>query len=153
MSDIRTPVFERPVQSSWRGSRLTGRMPVLRRGNGFVLWEMMLALMIFCIVAVSLTRALHQTIDTAVILRDDSQVRRNLQNILAESEAIKLNPGKTDLSIGDGRVRYEREVNRIQPKNDRNQMVANLYQVIARARWSSENQTRTSQAEIVVYQP
>ncbi len=124
-----------------------------RRSPGFVLWEMMLALMIFCIVAVSLTRALHQTIDTAVILRDDSEVRRNLQNILAESETIKLNPGKANLSIGDGRVRYEREINRIQPKNDRNQILANLYQVIARANWTSQNQTRTSKAEIVVYQP
>jgi hypothetical protein len=123
------------------------------RSPGFVLWEMMLALMIFCIVAVSLTRALHQTIDTAVLLRDDSEVRRNLQNLLAESSVIKLNPGKSDLQSDDSRIRYEREVVKIQPKNSRNQLLNNLYHVTVRAYWAAQNQTRTSQAEIVVFQP
>jgi prepilin-type N-terminal cleavage/methylation domain-containing protein len=121
--------------------------------RGFVLWEMMLALMIFCIVAVSLTRALHQTIDTAVLLRDDSEVRRNLQNILAECSIIKLAPGKEDLEMGNGRIHYEREVSRIQPKNDRNQILPNLYQVTAKATWTAQNQSRSSQAELVIYQP
>ena len=44
--------------------------------NGFVLWEVMLALTIFAVVAVALTTALQQTVDTSILLRDESQVRR-----------------------------------------------------------------------------
>jgi type II secretory pathway pseudopilin PulG len=153
------PELQTPDQNRGRGRgrRRFGcrlrRTMAKPREFGFVLWEMMLALMIFCVVAVSLTRALHQAIDTAVILRDDSEVRRNLQNILAESSVMKLTPGKTDVAIGDGRIRYEREVTRIQPKTDKNQILSNMYQVKVRARWIAQNQTRSSDADVVVYQP
>ncbi len=52
----------------------------------------MLALTIFCVVAVSLTTALHQTVDASILLRDESQVRLELQNLLAETAALKFNP-------------------------------------------------------------
>ena len=124
-----------------------------RTAQAFVLWEMMLALMIFSVVAVSLTTALHQTIDSSAFLRDESQVRHDLENILAESSVIKLKPGKDDLQVGDGRIQYEREVTPIQPKTQRGEVLANLLQVTVRARWQSQGKTLTSQAQIVIYQP
>jgi len=41
------------------------------RGAGFILWEIMFALTIFCIVGIALTSALHQAIDTSMIVRDE----------------------------------------------------------------------------------
>lgn len=124
-----------------------------RPPNAFVLWEVMLALMIFSVVAVSLTTALHHTIDSAIFLRDESEVRHDLENILAESSVAKLKPGKEDVRVGDGRIRYEREVTSIQPKTERGELLSNLLQVTVRATWRAQGQARSSQAQVVVYQP
>lgn len=120
---------------------------------GFVLWEMMLALMIFCVVAVSLTTALRQAIDTVILLRDDAQTRHDFENLLNEAAVIKLQPGKEDLVVGDGRIRYEREVVRLQPKTIHGELVPNLYDVTIRATWQAGGQTRTNQVRSVIYQP
>jgi hypothetical protein len=114
---------------------------------------MLLAITIFCLVAVSLTTALNQSIDTATILRDEAQVRREMQNYLAEAGLIKLQPGKIELRSADGRVQYERQVRRISPRNDRGQTLNNLLEVTIRANWVAVGQARTSVASLVVYQP
>jgi len=125
-----------------------------RQGDaGFVLWEMMLALMIFCVVAVSLTTALRQAIDTVILLRDDAQTRHDFENLLNEATVTRLQPGKEDLTVGDGRIHYEREVVRLQPKTVRGELVPNLYDVTIRATWQAGGQTRTSQVRSVIYQP
>ena len=43
-----------------------------KRSRGFVLWEIMLALTIFCVVAVALTTAVQQTVEASILLRDES---------------------------------------------------------------------------------
>ena len=121
--------------------------------QGFVLWEMMLALAIFCIVSVALTTALHQTIDTAILVQDESTVRHGLENILAESWITKLDPGKQTIPVGDDRIHYEREVVRIAPKTGRGDILANLVQVTVRASWQAQGHLRTSEAQEVFYQP
>ena len=50
----------------------------------------MLALTIFCVVAVALTTALHQTVDASILLRDESQVRLEIQNLLTETSVHKI---------------------------------------------------------------
>ena len=64
---------------SLAGLRENLRIPGSAIQQAFVLWEMMLALIIFSVVAVSLTTALHQTIDSATFLRDESRVRHDLE--------------------------------------------------------------------------
>jgi hypothetical protein len=123
------------------------------RATGFVLWEMMLALMIFCVVAISLTTALRQAIDTVILLRDDAQTRHDFENLMNEAAVSKLQPGKEDLTVGDGRIRYEREVVRLQPKTVRGELIPNLYEITIRATWQAGGQTRNTQVRSVVYQP
>jgi prepilin-type N-terminal cleavage/methylation domain-containing protein len=123
------------------------------RLHGFVLWEMLLALSIFSIVALSLTIALQQAANTARLLRQDSQVRHELESILAESTTIKLATGKNEIATGDQRVHYQREIVPVLTKNSRGQLVDHLWRVTVRANWQETNQSRSSQAEIIVYQP
>lgn len=149
--ELRRPGMGRTL--SLEGLRENRRILGSAVQQAFVLWEMMLALMIFSVVAVSLTTALHQTIDSATFLRDESRVRHDLENILAESSVAKLKPGKDDLHVGDGRIQYEREVTRIQPKTERGELLSNLLQVTVRATWQSQGKSRSSQAQVVVYQP
>jgi hypothetical protein len=113
----------------------------------------MLALTIFCVVAVALTTALHQTVDASILLRDESQVRLELQNLLTETAAIKLKPGKSVMLMGDGRVRYETEVRAVQAKTASGVPLPNLYEISVQASWRSSGQDRSGHADLIVYQP
>ena len=123
------------------------------RPGGFVLWEVMLALTIFCVVAVALTSALHQTVDASIMLRDESQVRIELQNALTVAASQKLKIGKSDVQEGDGRIHYEREVRSVLAKTAKGVVVPNLYEIVVRAFWRSAGQNRSEQAEVILYQP
>jgi len=125
----------------------------LRSLKGFVLWEIMLALTIFAVVAVALTTALQQTVETSVLLRDESQVRLEMQNILAETTSVKVKPGKSELETGDGRVRYEREIRAVQAKTARGEVLPGLYEIVIKASWKSSGRDRSDSAALVVYQP
>jgi prepilin-type N-terminal cleavage/methylation domain-containing protein len=124
-----------------------------RRSRGFVLWEIMLALTIFCVVAVALTTAVHQIVDTSILLRDEAQVRLELQNLLAETVTLKVKPGKSEVQIGDGRVRYEREIRAIKAKTAAGVDLPNLYQISVRGSWKASGRERSDHAEVIVYRP
>jgi type II secretory pathway component PulJ len=126
---------------------------IRKRSGGFVLWEVMLALTIFCLVAVALVSALNQTVDASILLRDESQVRIELQNVLLKAAAEKLKVGKSDVQEGDGRVHYELEVRPVLAKTAKGDPVPNLYEIVVRAFWRSSGQDRSEQAEVIVYQP
>ena len=113
----------------------------------------MLALMIFCLVAVSLTNAVQQTADTSIVLRDESQVRLELQNLLTETAAVKLKPGKSEVRVGDGRVHYERIIGAVRAKTAKGVLLANLYRIEVQATWRASGQERSDHAEVIVYQP
>ncbi|MBV8376920.1 MAG: hypothetical protein JO279_07935 [Verrucomicrobia bacterium] len=126
---------------------------ISKRSAGFVLWEIMLALMIFCMVVVALTSALQQTVDASILLRDESQVRFELQNLLTETTAQKLKPGRSEVVVGDGRVHYEKEVRAVQAKTAKGVILTNLYEVIVQASWKSAGHARSDHAQVIVYQP
>ena len=114
---------------------------------------MLLALAIFCMSAIALTRALQQAIDTVTLIHDESEVRQDLESILAEASAIKLEVGKATIFMGDKRIQYTREVISLPARNSKGQPVANLLQVTVRATWQAHNRVRTSEAQEVVFQP
>jgi type II secretory pathway pseudopilin PulG len=113
----------------------------------------MLALTIFCVVAVALTTALQQTVDTAIILRDESQVRLEIQNLLDETSAMKLKPGRSEVQMGDGRVHYEREVRAVEAKTAKGVVLPSLYEIKVQASWRSSGKDRSDSAALIVYQP
>ena len=129
------------------------RRPLTANRHGFVLWEMLLGLAIFCMGAIALTTALQQAVDTVILIHDESEVRQDLESILAEASVNKLQPGKTAIFMGDHRIQYEREVVSLPEKNSKGQPVANLWQVTVRATWLARNRVRTSEAQEVLFQP
>jgi type II secretory pathway component PulJ len=126
---------------------------ISKRSAGFMLWEVMLAVTIFCVVAISLAAALQQTVDAAILLRDESQVRIELQNLLNRTVAEKLKIGKSEVKEGDGRVHYEREIRAVLAKTAKGVPVPDLYEIIVRASWRSGSQDRSDQAQLIVYRP
>jgi prepilin-type N-terminal cleavage/methylation domain-containing protein len=57
---------------------------VIRHSNGFALLEIILAMALFSIVAVGMTRALDQIAQTTKSSRQEAQVLRVLESVLAE---------------------------------------------------------------------
>lgn len=140
------------IHTDCRISQPRGIVPRCR-GAGFILWEIMFALTIFCIVGIALTSALHQAIDTSMIVRDEAQVRLELQNILAETSAEKLKIGKAEIKSGDGRITYEREIRAVQDKTAKGEQLTNLYEIIVLANWHVSGRERTDRSDVVVFQP
>jgi hypothetical protein len=129
------------------------KQAVTRRSRGFVLWEIMLALTIFCVVAVSLTSAVHQIVDTSILLRDEAQVRLELQNLLTESVTAQIKPGRSEVPVGDGRVHYEKVIRVIQAKTALGVVLPNLYEIAIQGSWKASGQERSAHAVIIVYRP
>jgi hypothetical protein len=121
--------------------------------GGFILWEVLLAFGIFCLVSVGFIAALEQTIFTVTLVRDESEIRRNFENFLAEARAEKLQPGTHALNGADSRIQYERQVQAIKAKNQRGADVTNLFEIKLTARWTLQNRDRTEEAKVIVYQP
>jgi len=136
------------------GKRQTADCQQLRANrSGFVLWEMLLGLAVFCMGAIALTTALQQSLDTVILIHDESEVRQDLESILAEASVSKLQPRKTAIFMGDHRIQYVQEVVSLPATNSRGQPVANLWQVTVRATWSARNRVRTIEAQEVLFQP
>lgn len=134
--------------------RLTGNgKPRTANRKGFVLWEMLLGLAIFCVGAIALTTAVQQALDTVILIHDESEVRQDLESILAEASVNKLQPAKKAIFMGDHRIQYEREVVSLPARNSNGQPVANLWQVTVRATWLERNRVRTSEAQEILFQP
>ena len=138
-----------------RRASAIGRTTQLQTGNrrGFVLWEMLLGLAIFCMGAIALTAALQQAVDTVILIHDESEVRQDLESIMAEASVNKLQAGKTAIFMADHRIQYEREVVSLPERNSRGQPAANLWQITVRATWQARNRVRTSEAQEVLFQP
>jgi hypothetical protein len=113
----------------------------------------MLALTIFCVVAVALTSAVHQIVDTSILLRDESQVRLELQNLLTESAGAQMKPGTSEVQVGDGRVHYQREIRVIQAKTATGVILPSLYGISVQGSWKASGQERSAHAEVIVYRP
>jgi hypothetical protein len=145
------PSSQHRANTSSSAVRLAGSN--LSTSRGFVLWEIMLSLTIFCVVAVALTTALHQTVDASIFLRDESQIRLEIENLLTESIAMKVTPGKTEVKVGDGRVHYEREVRAVQAKTAAGVLLPSLYKIIVQADWRAAGENRAAHAEVIIYQP
>jgi type II secretory pathway component PulJ len=120
---------------------------------GFVLWEIMLAVTIFAVVAVALSAALQQTAETSILLRDESQVRLEMQNLLAEAAVDKPKPGRVEIQSGDGRIRYEREIRPVKAKNARGEVLPDLYEIVILASWRSSGRERSDRGSLTLYRP
>ena len=78
--------------------------PIPRSQKGFVLLEIVIALGLFSLVAVSMTQALDQIAKTSKMARDESRVMRVLESALAQvAHQVELKEGsKSFKSTADG---------------------------------------------------
>ncbi len=117
-----------------------------------LLLEVMMAVLIFSLAAVSLAIALNESLDAFADIRRESEVRLQLQSAMAETTGQKLALGKEKLQLGNGTVVYSRDVTSLDWKNQEKESVTNLYQVTIRADWNEGSRRMEREATQYVYQ-
>ena len=123
-----------------------------RSESGMLLLEVMMAVLIFSLAAVSLAIALNESLDAFADIRRESEVRLQLQSAMAEATGQKLVLGKEKLPLGTGTVAYSRDVTLLDWKNREKESVTNMYQVTVRADWNEGSRRMEREATQYVYQ-
>lgn len=119
--------------------------------SGLLLLEVMLAVLIFSLAAVSLAVALNESLDAFADIRRESEVRIQLQSALAEATGQKLAIGKEKLKLGNGRVVYSREISLLNWQNEKKEPINNLYQVVIYADWQEGDRKIQREAQQYVF--
>ena len=119
--------------------------------SGLLLLEVMLAVLIFSLAAVSLAVALNESLDAFADIRRESEIRIQLQSALAEATGQKLAIGKEKLKLGNGRVVYSREISLLNWQNEKKESINNLYQVVIYADWQEGDRKIQREAQQYVF--
>ncbi|MEM7386711.1 MAG: hypothetical protein AAF514_17375 [Verrucomicrobiota bacterium] len=121
------------------------------RREGYLLFEVMIALTVFGLVAVGLATAMNTAIDASHAVDKDRAIRHGLTSILQESQA---RPKKQmAFSVKDERlqVEYKTELIPLQFANQDGEPVENLFILRATASFEESNLPQRQVAEIYVH--
>lgn len=126
-----------------------------RRTHGFVLLEIILALGLFSLVAVSMTRALDQIAHTSKMVHREAQVMRVLESVLAEVvHQPLLKAGNVHFEAGADGVEAKATIEHIQLMTRNKNVLDHMFQIRVKA-WIPDGRTHVleRQMETYVYSP
>jgi hypothetical protein len=129
-----------------------------RRSSGgprraFILVEVMMAIMVFSMVAVGLARALGMAADSVHRSSRERQVRLGLESRLAEAQVLPVVMGVQAENPDPSGIVYETEWESIQPVNEEQTVLPGLYQLTVRAKWIDRTVPDSETATVAVYRP
>jgi hypothetical protein len=127
--------------------------PTQRRRRGMVLFEVVMALFIFTMVAFSLVMALDSAFDAAQERNDIDVAIRGLENQMALLHAARVLPGDNDLPDDGSGIVYHLTVTQEQLKDQKMQPVQNTYRATITATWKSRGQLNERDVSELIYQP
>jgi len=124
---------------------------VKRALKGFILFEVMIAIAVFAIVAVSLASAMNSTIQASNYLDRQAAIRHGLTSILNESlrrpKLKEMALSHEDKVLG---VRYRTETQEVRFVNQEGNSVKGLYTLRALADYTEDGEERQETAEVYV---
>ena len=121
--------------------------------QGMVLFEVVIALVIFSVVALSLVTALDSSFDAANNRSDIDAAVRGLNNQLALLHASRVLPGDRDLPDDGSGLLYHLSVSQEQMVDQKKAPVLNMFRVILTVSWKSNGELRDRSASELIYQP
>ncbi len=123
------------------------------QSRAFTLFEVMIALGIFMLVAVGSMNALGALVDSVRLSRQLSSARNRIDQVLSEARVIRLPTGRTVLDDeGDG-FKITREVAPLLLANDDQESLQNMFKITVLCAWKQGEEERHEEAEIWIYQP
>ena len=126
--------------------------PIHRR-RGMVLFEVVMALFIFTLVAFSLVIALNSAFDAAMDRNDIDVAVRGLDNQLALLHSARVLAGEKDLPDDGSGVLYHLAVTQEQMQDQKKQPVQNTYRATITATWKSRGEPEERDVTELIYQP
>jgi hypothetical protein len=121
--------------------------------RGVVLFEVIMALTVFTLVAVSLVMALDATMDATSQRAQTEIALRGLENQMALVRNIRLVPGETDVPDDGTGVAYTVLVEPTQMKDQKNVPVPNIFRVTITAKWKDGAHDEDREVSELIYQP
>lgn len=130
---------------------MTNHRNITARSQGFVLLEIMLAIALFSMVAVSMTRALDQVARTSRAARSEGQVLRTLESVLAEVvHQPKLKPGSVRFEAGADGVEAVASIEHIELLTRNKQKLDHMFLIHVNA-WIPDGRAHTFAREMETY--
>jgi type II secretory pathway component PulJ len=131
------------------------RFPKLPRRSrqGMVLFEVVMALFIFTLVAFSLVMALDSAFDAAKERNEIDEATRGLKNQMELLHAARVVPGDNDLPDDGSGILYHLTVLQEQMQDQKNKPVANMYRTTITATWKSNGEAEERDVSELIYQP
>ena len=118
-----------------------------------VLFEVVMALFIFTLVAFSLVMALDSAFDAAMDRNEIDVAIRGLANQMVLLHAARVVPGDNDLPDDGSGIVFHLAVAQEQMKDEKGQPVPNMLRATIMATWKSRGQPRERDVTELIYQP
>jgi len=120
--------------------------------RGMVLFEVVMALFIFTLVAFSLVMALDSAFDAAMDRNEVDAAIRGLANQMALLHAAPVLPGEKDLPDDGSGILYHLAVGQEQMQDQKKQPVPNMYRATITATWKSRGRAQERDVTELIYQ-
>jgi len=134
-------------------------LPIYRQARahrmraGMVLFEVIIALSIFAMVAFALVIALHSGFDAAMDRNAVDAATRGLGNQMTLLHAARVQPGERDLPDDGSGFLYHVSIVQEQLQDQKKQPVQNTYRATITASWKSGGEAQQRDVSQLVYQP
>ena len=138
--------------------RIRPRITAQRRrsgGIGFTILEVLMALALFGMMMVGLTRALNMIVLSAVRSGEEVRMIRNLETLLTEaSKAAQFEEGEEYLGEDESGVAYERVIEELtEMENMDGQILQNMWRIAIVASYERNGELLERVAETFRYEP
>jgi hypothetical protein len=130
--------------------------PIQRHGHacrGMVLFEVVIALFIFTLVAFSLVMALNSSFDAAMDRNEIDVAIRGLESQMELLHSARVLPGETDAPDDGSGVLYHIVIAQEQMQDQKGQPVPNMYRATITATWKSRGEAEERDVSELIYQP
>jgi prepilin-type N-terminal cleavage/methylation domain-containing protein len=126
-----------------------------RSRSGFTILEVLMALALFGMMMVGLTRALHMIALSATRSGEEVRMIRNLETLLTEaSKAAQFEEGEVGLGTDEAGVHYDRVIEELtEMENMDGQILANMWRIAIVASYERNGEIIERVAETFRYEP
>lgn len=125
-----------------------------RARRGFVLFEAMLATVIFALAVLSLGQCVDNCLRADILMQDDERARRALENRMNEIEAgaVTINDPVTDELKGafEG-MTLKQSKEELKRKNEKDQEISGIFKISLELTWTTKGETRARSLQFYVY--
>jgi len=125
------------------------KRPAQIASRGFLLLEMVLALMVFGMAVTGFVVALHRMSAVASLAQSELRLTRILDSALDETLSLPvLEEGRTNTTVGDTGIELDTIIELIEDlENDEGEILQEMYRIEIRARWYANGQWQDRSVE------